>query len=299
MRYRAGPFNVCLQARSADFIRDFALLYADFPLLLPEDSEIIDFHLGLPRPWGVRRWYHPQVRFDADSERPFAPFPLNHAFPHFEWGLNWCIATRANRYLMLHSAVVEKNGRVAILPGRPGSGKSTLCAALMMDGWRLLSDEFGLIRPEDGSMVALPRPIPLKNTAIAAFRAYAPDAVLGPVFPKTRKGDVSHVRPTLQSLQRVEEPGRPAWIVFPQYAADTDNRLYPMARGRAFLRVSGNSFNYELQAAAGFRVVAELARNCESFELHYNHLDPAVEIMNRLAEDNLRIEERTLPESTA
>lgn len=273
------------------------LLYGDFPLLVPEYPQIIDFHLGLPRPVGLRRWFQPQVRFDADSERPFAPFPLDHAFPHFEWGLNWCIATRANRYLMLHSAVVEKNGRVAILPGRPGSGKSTLCAALMMDGWRLLSDEFGLIRPEDGTMLALPRPIPLKNTAIPAFRAFAPDAVLGPVFPRTRKGDVSHVRPTRESLLRVDEPGRPAWIVFPKYSASNDNRLYPMARGRAFLRVSGNSFNYEVQGAAGFRAVGRLIRGCESFQLHYNHLEPAVEIMNRLAGDDLREDERLVSEA--
>jgi predicted ATPase len=46
---------------------------------------------------------------------------------------------------MLHAAVVEKNGKALILPALPGSGKSTLSAALAMNGWRFLSDEFTMI----------------------------------------------------------------------------------------------------------------------------------------------------------
>ena len=51
----------------------------------------------------------------------------------------------AHQYLIIHAAVVEKNGLAAILPAPPGSGKGTLTAGSVLSGWRLLSDELTLI----------------------------------------------------------------------------------------------------------------------------------------------------------
>ena len=48
----------------------------------------------------------------------------------YEWGVNWCIGTTGHCNLILHSAVVEKDGRGVILPAIPGSGKSTF-----VPGW--------------------------------------------------------------------------------------------------------------------------------------------------------------------
>lgn len=89
--------------------------------------------------------------------------PVGHAFPQLEWAMNWCISTQANFYLLLHSAVIERNGFAAIMPAPPGSGKSTLCAALINRGWRLLSDELALISLHDQNIYPLARPVGLKN----------------------------------------------------------------------------------------------------------------------------------------
>jgi HprK-related kinase A len=105
----------------------------------------------------------PQVLFRLDGVVPFRSLPLRHAVPIFEWGLNWCIVSRANNYLIIHAAAIEKGGHVAIMPGVPGSGKSTLTAGLVNRGWRLLSDEMALISLTDGSVTPLVRPISLEN----------------------------------------------------------------------------------------------------------------------------------------
>lgn len=88
-----------------------------------------------------------------------------HAYAFLEWGMNWCVSVTANEYLKLHAAVVAKDGIVLLMPGLPGAGKSTLCAALALHGWRVLSDEHALVVPGTANIVPLPRPISLKNAS--------------------------------------------------------------------------------------------------------------------------------------
>ena len=280
LRFQAGPFVILLRSEAAGLVEVFQQLYRDFQWLAAEG--VSDFHVSLLRARGVRRIWRPQVRFRLDRDEPFEPFPLDHAFPLFEWGLNYGIATRAHRYCQLHSAVVEKEGRALVLPAMPGSGKSTLCAALMQRGWRLLSDEFGIVQPESGQLLPMPRAIPLKNRSIEVIRRFAPDARLGPRFPKTRKGDVAHLAPTTESVLRQQEPARPAWIVFPRYEEGAGNRLQPVARSEAFVRLSNNAFNYRLTGETGFRTLTAMVRQCECLEYRYSDLEQAVATMNRL-----------------
>jgi len=190
VRCNIGPFALHLRSSAPEFAPTMALLYQGIEVKFDPERHFNDFDVSLTRPCNLRRYLNPQVTFDADSYTPFEPFPLSHSFPHFEWGLNWLIASQAHQYLMFHAAILERNGQAMMLPAAPGSGKSTLCAALMLNGWRLLSDEFGLLRPETGLLDPLPRPIPLKNESIDIIRQYSQKAVFGPTYPKTRKGDV-------------------------------------------------------------------------------------------------------------
>jgi len=264
------------------FVDLFRRFYGEFPLV-PAPA-IADFHVRLSQPGGLHRWWHPQVEFLLDGNAPFMPYPLDHAFPLFEWGLNWSIAMQAHQFLMLHSAVVERNGRAMLLPAWPGCGKSTLCAALVSRGWRLFSDEFGLVRHENGNLVPMPRPLPLKNDSINVIRDFAPDAELGPEFHGTRKGTVAHLRSPAVCIQQASVTVPPGWLVFPRYRAGAPLRLEPIAKPQAFIKLANNSFNYRLLGVNGFRGVARLVRNCDCFILSYSSLDEAVVALNRLAD---------------
>lgn len=275
-----GTFRVRVRTRIGAFAAFLEQLYADFPVL-PPDS-LADFRISLRRPRTLRRFLRPQVLFEHDGQKLFEPFPLSHAPPLFEWGLNWCIATSAHQYLLLHAAVLERGGRALILPALPGFGKSTLCAALMLSGWRLFSDEFGLVRA-DGDLDPLPRPIPLKNRSIAIIREFSCQAILGPEFPKTRKGTVAHLKPSAESCERASEPATPAWIVFPRFCEGARAELTPVSPAYAFLKLATNAFNYEILGGEGFLRVGRLIRHCQHYNFVYGRLSEALDVLNSLA----------------
>lgn len=215
--------------------------------------------------------------------QPFDPQPLENAFPMFEWGLNWCIATSAHRYMMLHAGNVAFGNSVMILPGTPGSGKSTLSAALNQRGARLLSDEFGLVRPERGDLLPMPRGIPLKNASIEAITEFDPAAPLGPTYPKTRKGRVRHLRPDAHSLAQQHVPAVPRWLVFPKYRAGAQEALRRLDKTEAFRQLAFNCFNYRLLGETSFRAVAQIIRRVDCYTFTFSRLDRAVEQLTALA----------------
>ena len=279
---QTGPFTVRIHSRVEGFTQQFRRFYASFPVV--SEPAIADFHVRLIMPGGIRRRWRPQVLLLLDGQEVFLPYPLSHAFPLFEWGLNWAIAMQAHQYLMLHSAAVETAGKVMLLPAWPGSGKSTLCAALVSRGWRLFSDEFGLVRIDDGLLVPLPRPTPLKNKSIDVIREFAPGLEFGPAFHGTRKGTVAHLRTPDASVAQAHITAPPGWLVFPRYQAGVPLSLKPIARPQAFLKLANNSFNYQLLGLHGFQAVTRLVRHCDCYILSYSDLDEAIIKLNQLTD---------------
>lgn len=278
---RTGPFVIRVQSSIPSIARAMNLLYADY--LLEHDHAFADFHARIVRPWGARRWFRPQVKFLFDGDSTFKPLPLDQAFPMLEWGLNWCVSSHAHSYLMIHAAVVERGGRAMILPAPPGSGKSTLCAAMVSRGWRLLSDEITLIRVDSGRISPLPRPISLKNESIQVIKRFQPDAVLSRPVHDTMKGTVAHMKAPADSVDRALECARPAWIVFPKYCAESAISLEEVPKSRAFMRVADNAFNYSLLGVKGFETMSGLVGGVQCFDLSYADLDAALAALNALA----------------
>lgn len=279
---QTGPFSVRIRSRLEHFASLLRRFYAHFPVLA--EPAITDFHVRLTTPGVIRRYWRPQALFLLDGQEIFLPYPLSHAFPLFEWGLNWSIATQAHNYLLLHAATIERCGRALLLPAWPGSGKSTLCAALVQRGWRLFSDEFGLVRTSDGQLLPMPRPMPLKNRSIDVIRGFAPDADLGPSFHGTRKGTVAHLASSPSCIARSTATAPPGWLVFPRYRPGAALRLEPIFKPQAFIKLANNSFNYRLLGLRGFQAVSRLVHDCDCYMLSYSDLEEAVSALNRLAD---------------
>lgn len=269
-----GAVTIRARSDSIHFAHQLQAVYGQFPVV--DHADWADLHVQLHRPRGLRRWVKRQIGFHSDGQQPFEPFAADQPLPLFEWGCNWLIGRRLNDLLLFHAGALEKNGRVLLLPALPGSGKSTLTAALSLRGWRLLSDEFGAFDPVQGVFRAILKPVALKNQSISVIRRFAPQAVLGPTFPNTRKGAVAHLAPSRDAVIGRHEAAIPGAIVLPRWEAGSKTRFEPIAEHVAFPALAFNAFNYSLLGATGFHSAVRLVRECLAWQLVYSDLDDAL-----------------------
>jgi HprK-related kinase A len=279
-----GPFVFQIQTRIAQLALALRRLYDQFQVA--DDPHFADFHIRFGQSLSWRDNLRRHVWAEVNGDRPSLPVRLEQAYAVFEGCLNWCIYTRAYQYLIIHAAAVERTGRAAILPAPPGSGKSTLCAALVNRGWRLLTDELTLIDVNGRTIVPLARPISLKNQSIDIIGRFAPDAVLGPISPNTIKGTIAHLRPPAESVARAGEQCSPAWLIVPQYHADRATSVRPVAKTDGFMRIAASAVNYMALGQPGFEAISALVDNMRCYRLEYSDLDEAVRWFEALSADD-------------
>lgn len=279
---RSGPFNLLIHSEVAAVHQGVHLLYHEHALA-PE-GQWCDHVVRIERARGLRRHLRPQVRFLFEGSAVFEPLPLRHALPLTEWALNWAIATRSHQYLILHAAVVARDDRAVVLPAPPGSGKSTLCAALIHRGWRLLSDELALIALDDMSLWPLVRPVSLKNASIELIRAFASESVFSERTDDTHKGSVALLRPPAEHVRLSARPARARWVVLPRYVAGARARLTLRHRPGTLLELSRNAFNLGPTGRDGFHALGGMLDDCRCYDFEYARLDDAIAVFDALAQ---------------
>ena len=281
LRLRLGP--IVSEIRSPfGVVRDcIRLHYAAHELGV--DTDFADFNVSVQPGRGIRRWIKPTAVFRLDDTPPFDPLAANQAFALLEWGLNWAISAHCHQYLIIHAAVVERTGRAMLLPAPPGSGKSTLCAALVARGWRLLSDELALIDMDAGMLIPVPRPISLKNQSIAIIGAFWRDAPMSGVVRDTSKGDVVHVQPPARDVAMSGVAAAPGWVVRPRYKTGERANLAPLGKGAALMHLVENAFNYSTHGRSGFEALADIVERSGCIEFTYGgDLEEAVRMFDTL-----------------
>ncbi|WP_395344596.1 HprK-related kinase A [Ningiella sp. W23] len=239
----------------------------------------IDYQLSVMKSGGVRSFYKPQARFFCDTREPFKPLNHNQGFAMLEWGMNWTVAAHELQHVIIHSAVLEKNGKAIIFPAPPGSGKSTLTAYLANNGWRLLSDEMALIIPFSDIVVPFVRPICLKNQSIDIAKTWFPSGVFSSVAKDTHKGDVIHLAPKPEHFEQAGIQAKIVGVVFPRFQAGTALEIYQLDMMEAFTKLAENAFNFTAIGKDGFDTVTQLIEEIAKFEICYSQLDEVVDFL--------------------
>lgn len=268
MLINTGAYVFRLKTKQQQILSIIDTLYGD----VTTETEAVDFQISIRSTSFLRRFIKPQVSFYCDQHTPFKPLPANQAYPLFEWGMNWCIATHDHTRLLIHAAVLVKNGQAIIFPAAPGSGKSTLTAYHSLSGWSLYSDEMAIIDLETGLVEPLYRPICLKNDSIDLVKSWFPNPIFTPTWRDTQKGDVAHLKAKSWSEHQDLQPVPISAIVFPKYTKGHDLSIYQLTQLQGFESLSKNAFNYSVLGKAGFYAVDKLIRQSKLFEIKYSNL---------------------------
>ncbi len=236
---------------------------------IPSPTEFCDFTVRLEAERFWRRWLRPSVAIRGDYVLPdAAPLPLAQGLLAAEMGMNLQMALGQKKFLLLHAASVERDGRALLMTGHSGAGKSTLGALLGERGWRFMGDEFALLDLADGTLHPFPRAVSLKNESLGLFDGVDP-ARFGPVLSGTPKGRIRHLRPNDEAVARMGEPARPVMILFPRFGRDLEPVVREVGAAEAFMRLTQASTNYVALGERGFDALTRFVGALPSRAIDY------------------------------
>jgi HprK-related kinase A len=277
-RLQVGPVGFRIGSQWRGPVAQLRRLYAGYP----EPDGLCDFTVRLEAERIWRRWVRPSVAIRGDYVLPdAAPLPLSQGLLAAEMGMNLQMALGQKRFLLLHAASIEREGRALLLTGHSGAGKSTLSALLGERGWRFMGDEFALLDLQDGRLHPFPRAVSLKNESLGLLNGVDP-ARLGPVLTGTPKGRIRHLRPNEEAVARMGEPARPVMILFPRFGPDLEPTVRDVGPAEAFMRLTQASTNYVALGERGFHALTRFVGTLPSKAIDYSDTGQAERLVDSL-----------------
>ena len=159
--------------------------------------------------------------------------PLIH-FLVFEKGIR-----EENYRATIHAAAVADGERALIMPGRPGSGKTSLTAALLTEGFQYLTDDFGFLVGDKMELKGLPFSLCIKESGVPTLAEFYPALQDLAVHHRVRdQKKVRYLTPPQTSFSFDQNRTYPvSWAVFPRYEPDGVTELSLLPRSEALRRL--------------------------------------------------------------
>jgi hypothetical protein len=270
----ASSFRLTVSHDAEDFVEEIRprlahLLAPRLTPRIPSPSPSLSFHVS-------RSPYDSALRVSRDNEAVFIGSAPDAAVartvllqeigrlaydPHSEW------------LAILHAAALADpvTGNAVILAASTNSGKSTLAAALLSSGLRLLSDDSAAITTTR-QVLSLPFALMLRSGSWPVLAPYFPDLDATPVYH--RYGEpVRFLQPTSISTCAA----RPRHIVFIQYKPEgPEAKLQPLSRLQVFWRLQQSGF-WVPHSRAAIADFVQWVLSVPAYQLTYSHVQPAVQ----------------------
>jgi hypothetical protein len=204
------------------------------------------------------------VSLYRDGQAVLRRVPEDLAVAQLAWEVNRGVVEEAGNRLLLHAAAAERDGRIVVLAGPEGSGKSTLVDALVRSGLRYITDETVVVELRAGRIVPYPKPIALHETErcqrLVPAQAIRPDAVA------TSGGNAR-----LLVLLAGYQPGR-------------GPVARSISRADAAVALAEQAFNFRSLGAGRLDAIADVVSACDCYRLEVGELDAGCRLVNDLLE---------------
>jgi hypothetical protein len=176
----------------------------------------------------------------------------------------------------VHAAGVELGGCGVILPGASGAGKTTMAAALVLDGFGYLTDELVALADDATSLVPFPKSLALDGRSRRVLRSMRRGA---PGARADHDADIAHLpAETLRSGAPAAECA-PRVIAFPQHQPGRPSALHRLSKADALLELLVHTVNLEDHGGGGMTALAGLVERCRCYRLDVADLGDACRLV--------------------
>lgn len=268
--YRVGLFGVTVEIdyNSNEAWQLINFLFKD----LPHEKALVSnrrFDLIMAgSPTRMSLWQDEKQLYFGKSKHALAYILINEMI--YE-----CI-TNSVRDQALHAAALVFKGKGILLPGKSGSGKSSLAAWLTSRGHTYLTDELVLVSSR-GIMRAFTRPLSLAQKSIAALSLHMPlnqaECLIG------RWGTMVPHR--CLNPQWSGSTPRLAYIVFPHYKHHQPTTITKLTSAQSCLKLMSCYVNARSFNEHGFSELAGLARTAVSYELQFGRFSDVEDVLEQ------------------
>lgn len=185
----------------------------------------------------------------------------------------------ADYELAFHAAALVRNGRMLLVGGHPGAGKTTLTLALVNAGFGFAGDDLALLH-SDGQVTGVPFAPAVKAGAWELAARYRPDIHCTPIF---RRPDRKRVRyPTPVGLVPAESYPV-GWLMVLDRRPGAGAALTPIDPIRAVGWMLQDSYAQSHRLTpTGFNAIRHAIEHAEYYRLTYSHLEDAVELLHQI-----------------
>jgi hypothetical protein len=186
---------------------------------------------------------------------------------------------QAQPYLMaMHAGGIVRGDQTVIFPAESGSGKSTLTAAMLSEGFELLSDEIALLG-YDGLLRPVPFALNIKEGSWNVLEKFYPKLMEGPRYLRFDGQYVRFLPP--DNLTRKKR--RVSSIIFPKYTKGKETTLAPITSCEALrrIRLAGYQLDRPLSRENFEKILANLL-SAPAYTLEYESLHEAAETIKKV-----------------
>lgn len=188
--------------------------------------------------------------------------------------------SESNFFIALHAAALRAGHGSFLLVGKAGSGKSTLTAALLHEGFGYYSDDVTLLAEPDLSVRPFPLGIAVKEGSWPALEERYPQLENEPVHFRWDKRDVRYLIPEPHQLAAAAS-GRNAvrTLFFVAYDAEKESTLEPIRKTEAVRRLLTNECYVPVRLTSAYvDRLMDWIQAIDAYLLTFANIDEAVEL---------------------
>jgi len=185
---------------------------------------------------------------------------------------------RSHCLVALHAAAIIANDRCVLLAGVPGSGKSTLTAALLANGFGFCADDTALLTPPPIRVRGVPSRLGLKEGSWPVVRELWPELDSLPVHCRADGKRIRYLMPDDVMSAAPSDAAQTAHVlVFPHYQPGSPTVMQPLRRADALLKLTESG--YDIPDIINDNVVSALIdwmTSLDCYDLRYSDMQEAV-----------------------